>query len=897
MENEIFTPSLANAQIMQLEEFVNGEVTIKKNFGIFAFDLEFHEYKWTILRVFEDFLKFSKSVNKFKGKKGPQLIKKKEFQRLDNSEQLFALEKYLVEVLLVQDFCQSPIVKEFLDASYMSFRGVASKRKEGYVKKQTGGRVVNDKKFCNCSKYVKRFQKRWMMIRDSGVFLSKDRNTGKMSDILMYDKKFSIAFGKDTSYDDGMLITNAKRKLLIRAGSALKLLEWKRAIEEALQTSEYIENNKRFGSLFPPRSFNKVKLFVDGEDYFKKVYKKLKKAKSQVFITDWWLSPEMYLKRPAKKHLNSKLIDVLDRIATKGIAVYVHVYKELASALTLNSKYTVEALRRRNRGIRVIRHPKRSIYGGEFMWSHHEKIVCIDQEIAFLGGLDLCYGRMDSQKHKLQDLSNKPFFNGIDYSNSRVQDFTNVSDWEHDRIDRKKVPRMPWHDLALMVKGDAAYDVSVHYIELWNHVMTDFSGGYLKNKDLLTPMRSQQSLVIGKHTSKSFEKQGKDIDLLKLDEVETDKSEVEKMRNLSIASSLKKSSEMSVDEEIKEVQYEIRGSLIKVGKEGSCTCQIVRSAGLWSYGLDTTDHSIRSAYLELIDKAEYYIYIENQFFISSTAGGPVQNKIAQALAEKIIAKASRKEPFRVIVVLPLLPGFAGEVDAGSSGVLRIQMHWQYQTILRGENSVYNLLKRSEFITDPFEYIKFYGLRTHDNLNDVPVTEVVYVHSKVMIIDDDEMIIGSANINDRSMIGEHDSEIAMVLSDKFKVESVIAGKKVSVSKTVLDFRLKVFKEFLGKCREKDIVDLLSENFRKEWEGTAYNNTQKYKAVFGCYPDDEMLNYEIMKKMRKEANLNLYHRVAEDFKGFLVEFPLNFLKDEDLTFSIVSVENLLPEKSFI
>lgn len=35
---------------------------------------------------------------------------------------------------------------------------------------------------------------------------------------------------------------------------------------------------------------------------------------------------------------------------------------------------------------------------------------------------------------------------------------------------------------------------------------------------------------------------------------------------------------------------------------------------------------------------------------------------------------------------------------------------------------------------------------------------VYVHSKVMIIDDCAALIGSANINDRSLLGSRDSEV-------------------------------------------------------------------------------------------------------------------------------------------
>ena len=897
-QKELFSPSLAEAKCMPLAEYASGELVVEKSMLIFYFQLRYLEFEWSITRIFDDFASFSKKLSKLPGIK-PNLLKKKNFQILTPEAQLNILSKYLTELFLIIDLCQSDVVREFLDTSYMSFRGIICKRKEGYVKKQTGGRAGNDSKVCNCNKHFKRFQKRWMMIRDTGVFVSKNKETEKMSDILMYDSKFSISFSRDTGYSDGMLIINAKRKLLIRAGSILKLLEWKRAIESALNASEYIQNDKRFGSLFPPRRSNYVKLFVDGENYFRKIYQALKKAKSQVFITDWWLSPDMYLKRPAQKHPKSKLVDVLDRIASKGVSVYVHVYKELASALTLNSRYSIEALRLKNPAIRAIRHPKRSIYGGEFLWSHHEKIVCIDQEVAFLGGLDLCYGRMDNQKHKLQDISSKPFWNGIDYSNSRVKDFTDVHNWERDIIDRNVTPRMPWHDLAVMVKGDAAYDVSMHYIELWNHVMTDFSGGYLKNKDLLTPLhpKTHSESSSKKNSTRSLVKQGVDIDLFTLDEVVSDKSEVELMRNRQELKDRRKSFNMTMEEEIKESQYSIRGSLVKSGRVGSCNCQIVRSAGLWSYGLESTDHSIRTAYLELIDKAQHFIYIENQFFISSTSGSLVQNKIAQALAEKIIAKASRKEPFKVIVVLPLLPGFAGDVDAGSSAVLRIQMHWQYQTIIRAENSLYGLLRKSEFISNPEDHIRFYGLRNHDQLRDSPVTEIVYVHSKMMIIDDDEMIIGSANINDRSMVGEHDSEIAVVISDSNKIDSVLDGANVLVSKTVFDFRMKIFNEFLGECKQKDIVDVLSESFRKEWEGTAYNNTQKYKAVFGCYPDDDMTTYESIKKLQREAKINLYPRIKKEFKGFLVEFPLHFLEQENLMFSVMSVENLLPEKSFI
>lgn len=45
-----------------------------------------------------------------------------------------------------------------------------------------------------------------------------------------------------------------------------------------------------------------------------------------------------------------------------------------------------------------------------------------------------------------------------------------------------------------------------------------------------------------------------------------------------------------------------------------------------------------------------------------------------------------------------------------------------------------------------------------------MTEIIYIHSKMMIVDDKYALIGSANINDRSMLGSRDSEIAVVTED-------------------------------------------------------------------------------------------------------------------------------------
>jgi len=53
--------------------------------------------------------------------------------------------------------------------------------------------------------------------------------------------------------------------------------------------------------------------------------------------------------------------------------------------------------------IQVLRHPDH-VKAGILLWAHHEKLVIVDQMYAFVGGIDLCYGRWDDHKHRLTDL-------------------------------------------------------------------------------------------------------------------------------------------------------------------------------------------------------------------------------------------------------------------------------------------------------------------------------------------------------------------------------------------------------------------------------------------------------------------------------------------------------------
>ena len=49
---------------------------------------------------------------------------------------------------------------------------------------------------------------------------------------------------------------------------------------------------------------------------------------------DWWLSPELYLRRPCELYEDYRLDRVLKRRAEAGVNVYIIVYKEVNLDLT-----------------------------------------------------------------------------------------------------------------------------------------------------------------------------------------------------------------------------------------------------------------------------------------------------------------------------------------------------------------------------------------------------------------------------------------------------------------------------------------------------------------------------------------------------------------------------------
>lgn len=179
-----------------------------------------------------------------------------------------------------------------------------------------------------------------------------------------------------------------------------------------------------------------------------------------------------------------------------------------------------------------------------------------------------------------------------------------------------------------------------------------------------------------------------------------------------------------------------------------------------------------------------------------------KNHIVKCLANRIRRAHVNKQEFKVLVMMPLLPGFDGDIEDRKCAPLRAQVYNQFEAINRGENSLFKQLDDLENF-NIFDYIFFFGLRGHASLKGKPITEIIYIHSKLMIVDDKRAIIGSANINDRSLLGNRDSELAMVIEEN---NGDIKGKKIEAF--IFDLRKRLFQEHFSMSADE------TENFLKK-----------------------------------------------------------------------------------
>jgi len=196
----------------------------------------------------------------------------------------------------------------------------------------------------------------------------------------------------------------------------------------------------------------------------------------------------------------------------------------------------------------------------------------------------------------------------------------------------------------------------------------------------------------------------------------------------------------------------------------------------------------------------------------------------------------------------------------------------------------NYLQKNIPNLDLSEYITFNSLRNYGLLDNNCVTEQIYVHAKLIIVDDRITLIGSANINDRSLEGDRDSEIAILLRDNITVESQMGGQPYRAGKFSHTLRTALWREHLGlDSNDMQVMDpIIDSVYRSLWLETARTNTRIFSEVFPVLPTNDKAKLssvcERVHKVDAQSTIAL-----NTVRGHLVNYALDFLKEENLNLS--------------
>jgi phospholipase D1/2 len=71
---------------------------------------------------------------------------------------------------------------------------------------------------------------------------------------------------------------------------------------------------------------------------------------------------------------------------------------------------------------------------------------------------------------------------------------------------------------------------------------------------------------------------------------------------------------------------------------------------------------------------------------------PVENTIGRAIVDAVVRASKEGRKFRVIILIPAIPGFAGDLRQNAAAGTRAIMDYQYKGILRGEHSIFEQVK-------------------------------------------------------------------------------------------------------------------------------------------------------------------------------------------------------------
>ncbi|CAK8574642.1 unnamed protein product [Lathyrus sativus] len=566
------------------------------------------------------------------------------------------------------------------------------------------------------------------------------------------------------------------------------------------------------------------------------IFDAITNAKHFIYITGWSVYTEISLVRDSRRPKaggDVTLGELLKKKSSEGVRVLMLVWDDRTSVNVLKKDGLMathdEETAKFFEGtdVHCVLCPRNPDDGGSIvqdlqistMFTHHQKIVVVDSElprggsdkrrvVSFVGGLDLCDGRYDTAFHSLfrtLDTAHHDDFHQPNFPGAAIT---------------KGGPREPWHDIHSRLEGPIAWDVLFNFEQRWRK-----QGG----KDLLVSLRELEDCIIPPSP------------VMFPDDPET--------WNVQLFRSIDGGAAFGFPE----------------------TPEDAARAGLVSGKDNIIDRSIQDAYINAIRRAKNFIYIENQYFLGSSFAWSAEDikpeeigalhVIPKELSLKIMSKIEAEEKFTVYIVVPMWPEGVPE-----SASVQAILDWQRRTMEMMYKDIVQALRAKGIEEDPRKYLTFFCLGNREvkkqgeyEPSEQPEPDsdyeraqqarrfMIYVHTKMMIVDDEYIIVGSANINQRSMDGSRDSEIAMgaYQPHHLAIRQPARGQ-------VHGFRMSLWYEHLG---------MLHESF--------------------LHPESEECITKVNQIADKYWDLYSNDSLEHDLPGHLLRYPIGVSSEGDVT----------------
>mmetsp|Transcript_13099 Transcript_13099/g.28296 ORF Transcript_13099/g.28296 Transcript_13099/m.28296 type:complete len:915 (-) Transcript_13099:135-2879(-) len=629
------------------------------------------------------------------------------------------------------------------------------------------------------------------------------------------------------------------------------------------------------GTYFEKTKGNDVKLYMNADDdgsapivkyggvnddekvytpprLWRDIYDAICNAKYFIYVAGWSIDTSQYMLRGEelrktleKGKYSPRIGDLLKSKADEGVVVDLMQWDDYTSNRLLTGmngtfdEKTREFFRNTNvnsRFVGMAGDDTNTLFQGQnkkMAFTHHQKYIILDapkangngrELFAFVGGIDLTEGRWDNRKH--------PLFRSLQ-TQHKGDTYTKCFN-----VSGENGPRQPWHDIHSAVRGPECIQLAIAFEERWTK---QGNAAELVNRSRLGLDNHEELQNSGgwcAQLSRSIDSRVNAFD-----------PSVNRMRD-----SLRRYEDVADWKPIEEknITFSSRFETATVAGVPYSSCLERKKGRL-------VDDSIHRSMIHHIRRARHFIYIESQYFMGSSFMWPKDrsvkcgNMIAAEIAYKICEKIAAREPFVVYIMLPMwMEGIP------QTKTIQALLYYQRVTI----ESIYKIIDEaltarmassSDQGMQVSDYLNFYCLGTRESIlgsqaSGNPLTEdeirlyqtrrhQIYVHSKMMIVDDDVALIGTANINQRSMDGCRDSEIMMTSwqPDHLATEETIAKGDIHA------FRLHIWASITGQINEAfrnpschECVNAMNKIADQNWQKYIADNTVDMESHLLPFP---------------------------------------------------------------